>query len=140
MLTSQLDFLLWFNYSFLARKHINEHRVVHDYGLCVMVKTARDGDLDVRANLVSKLVACHQHQRELAQCHKMCLPDLQSLLEGFNLSHPRQNGGHFTDDIFNCIFLNEKVRISIRISLKFVPKCPNNNKSAMATSHYLKQC
>ena len=26
------------------------------------------------------------------------------------------------DDIFNCIFLNEKVRILIKISLKFVPK------------------
>ena len=34
-------------------------------------------------NLVSKLAACHQHQSELVQCHKMCLPDLQSLLERF---------------------------------------------------------
>ena len=31
------------------------------------------------SNLLSKLDACHQHQRELVQCHKMCLPDLQSL-------------------------------------------------------------
>ena len=30
----------------LARKYINEHRVVHDYGLCAMVKTAQDGDLN----------------------------------------------------------------------------------------------
>ena len=29
----------------LARKYINEHRVVHDYGLWVMAKTAQDGDL-----------------------------------------------------------------------------------------------
>ena len=29
----------------LARKYINEHRVVHDYDLCAMVKTAQDGDL-----------------------------------------------------------------------------------------------
>ena len=28
----------------------------------------------------------------------------------------RQNGHHFTDDIFNCIFLNENVWISIKIS------------------------
>ena len=30
----------------LARKYINEHRVVHDYGLCTMVKAAQDGDLN----------------------------------------------------------------------------------------------
>ena len=28
----------------------------------------------------------------------------------------------WADDIFNCIFLNEKVRILIKMSLKFVPK------------------
>ena len=33
----------------------------------------------------------------------------------------------FADDIFKCIFLNEKVWISIKISLKFVPKGPINN-------------
>ena len=30
----------------LARKYINEHHVVHHYGLCTMVKTAQDGDLN----------------------------------------------------------------------------------------------
>ena len=35
---------------------------------------------------------------------------------------PRQNGRHFTDDIFKCIFLNENVWISLKLSLKFVPK------------------
>ena len=40
---------------------------------------------------------------------------------------PRQNGRHFADDIFKCIFLNENVRISIKISLKFVPKDPIDN-------------
>ena len=30
----------------MARKHINEHHVVHDYGLWAMVKTAQDGDLN----------------------------------------------------------------------------------------------
>ena len=34
---------------------------------------------------------------------------------------PRQNGRHFPDDFFKGIFLNENVRISIKISLKFVP-------------------
>ena len=31
------------------------------------------------------------------------------------------------DDIFKCIFLNENVRIFIKISLKFVPGCPIDN-------------
>ena len=44
-----------------------------------------------------------------------------------NTLRPRQNGRHFTNNIFNCIFLNENVSISIRISLKFVPKSLNNN-------------
>ena len=39
----------------------------------------------------------------------------------------RQNGCHFADNIFNCIFLNENLSIVIKISLKFVPKGPINN-------------
>ena len=35
------------------------------------------------------------------------------------------------DDIFNCIFLNEKVRILIKISLKFVPKGQIDNIQAL---------
>ena len=35
------------------------------------------------------------------------------------------------DDIFKCIFFNENVRIFIQISLKFVPKGPIDNKSAL---------
>ena len=39
-----------------------------------------------------------------------------------NTLRPRQNGRHFTDDIFKRIFLNENILIPIKISLKFVPK------------------
>ena len=35
-----------------------------------------------------------------------------------------QNGRDFPDDIFICIFLNENVSISVKISLKFVPNGP----------------
>ena len=45
----------------------------------------------------------------------------------FNTLGPRQNGRHFADDIFKCIFLNGNVWISIKISLKFVCKGPINN-------------
>ena len=64
----------------------------------------------------------------------------------FNTLRLRQNGRHFPDDIFKSIFLNENVSISIKISLKFVPKGQINNIPAMvqivadqATSHYLNQ-
>ena len=40
---------------------------------------------------------------------------------------PRQNGRRLADDTFKRIFLNENVRISIKISLKFFPKGPINN-------------
>ena len=44
---------------------------------------------------------------------------------------PRQNGRHFPDAIFKWIFLNENVWISIKISLKFVPKVPIKNIPAL---------
>ena len=34
-----------------------------------------------------------------------------------NILRARQNGSHFSDDIFKCIFLNEDVRISIEIEV-----------------------
>ena len=37
----------------------------------------------------------------------------------------------FTDDIFKYIFVNEKFCILIKISLKFVPKGPIDNKTAL---------
>ena len=48
-----------------------------------------------------------------------------------NTLRPRQNGRHFADDSFKCIFLNENVSISIKISLRFDPKCPNDNIPAL---------
>ena len=48
-----------------------------------------------------------------------------------NTLRPRQNGRHFADDIFKRIFSKEKVWISIKISLKFVPKGPINKIRAL---------
>ena len=48
-----------------------------------------------------------------------------------NTLRPRQNGRHFPDDIYKCIFLNENVWISIKISLQFVPMGPINNIPAL---------
>ena len=49
----------------------------------------------------------------------------------FKTLRPRQTGRHFADDTFNHIFMNENVRISIKFSLKFVPKVPINNIPAL---------
>ena len=38
---------------------------------------------------------------------------------------------HFPDDIFRCIFVNEKFIILIKISLKFIPKGPIDNNPAL---------
>ena len=48
-----------------------------------------------------------------------------------NTLRPRQNGRHFPDDSFKCIFLNASVLISIKISLKFVPRSLINNIPAL---------
>ena len=48
-----------------------------------------------------------------------------------NTLRSRQNGRHFADDLFKYIFLNENMWISIKISLKFVPKVPINNISVL---------
>ena len=43
----------------------------------------------------------------------------------------RENGPHFPDDIFKCIFLNENISVAITISLKSVPTGPIDNISAL---------
>ena len=48
-----------------------------------------------------------------------------------NTLRPRQNGRRFADDTFKRIFLNENVRILIKISMKFFPKGPINNNPAL---------
>ena len=48
-----------------------------------------------------------------------------------NRSPPGQNGRHYADGIFGCIFVNEKFCISIKISLKFVPQGPIGNNLAL---------
>ena len=48
-----------------------------------------------------------------------------------NTLRPRQNGRHFPDDIFKCIFFNQNVWFSIKISLKFVPEVRINNYLAL---------
>ena len=48
-----------------------------------------------------------------------------------NSSPPGQNDRRFADNIFKHMFLNDKFRILIKISLKFVPKGPIDNNQAL---------
>ena len=58
-------------------------------------------------------------------------PNSRQTITRINTMRPRQNGRHFADDIFKCIFMNENVWISIETSLKFVRKCSINNITAL---------
>ena len=58
--------------------------------------------------------------------------------EGIHIEHYvintlrlRQNGQHFPDKIFKCIFLNENISVLNTIWLKFVPKGPIDNDTTL---------
>ena len=66
-------------------------------------------------------------------CHSVELSQ-ESLAYGGYFINPlrsRQNGQHFTDDFFKCIFVNGNIQILNTIWLKFVPKGPINNNTAL---------
>ena len=72
---------------------------------------------------INVFITMHPLSIEQAEC-----PMLHDM---FNILRPRQNGRHFADDTFKRIFMNENVKISINISLKFVPKSLINNIPAL---------
>ena len=59
----------------------------------------------------------------------LCQPSAVTAVS-LNSSPPRQNDRHIVDDIFNCIFVNDKFCILIKISLKVIPMGPIDNKPA----------
>ena len=107
---------------------------------------------DGKSTLVQTMAWCHQATSHyLSQCWPRAL-SLYGITrpQEVNTLRPRQNGCHFADNIFKCIFLNENVRISLKISLGFVRKVWINNIPALVqimawclpgdmTSHYLDQ-
>ena len=64
---------------------------------------------------VNKYIGCYD------ACRSLCITTMR----------PRQNGRHFPDGIFKCIFLNGNVQISIKILLKFVPNDLIKNNPAL---------
>ena len=86
-------------------------------------------------DLISGLIARGGHKSMGKTTIKMATVTTCPLASNFiyqlNTLRPRQNGRRFADDTFKRIFLNENVRISNKISLKFVPKGPINNIPAL---------
>ena len=63
-------------------------------------------------------------------CFELTPLDISCVSTRINSSPPAQNGRLFADDIFRCIFVNEKFCILIKIS-KFVPNGPIDNNPAL---------
>ena len=84
---------------------------------------------DDKSTLVQVMAWCRQATSHyLNQCWpRSSTPYGITRPQRVNTLRPRQNGRHFADGIFKCMFLNENVWISINISLNFVPKGPINN-------------
>ena len=55
-----------------------------------------------------------------------------NLVSVFNSSSSGQNGRLFADDVFKHIFLNENLRSSNKMSMKYIPWGPINNMPALA--------
>ena len=56
---------------------------------------------------------------------------MYSLIHALNTLRPRQDGRHFPGEVLKCIFLNENVYISLKISMKFVPQVWINDIPAL---------
>ena len=88
-------------------------------------------------------VQCSQQNHTYFLCYEVPLvtTNASSTKTKYKINHkwmelnlvlrPGQNGPYFSEDIFQHIFANENVWISIKISLKFVPKGQINNFSAL---------
>ena len=76
--------------------------------------------------------SCSPRLAVILACYEIFVVFLVPLIASvLNTLKPRQNGRHFADDTFNRIFVNENVRIPMKISLKFVAKGIINNLPAL---------
>ena len=112
------DHLLFILYAYLFSSSKYHYRRCH--------RSAPSADCGVLAGLVFKTV---RSENCVSIWHT--IPYYRNYQKQISTLRPRQNGRHFPDDIFKCISFNENVWISIKISLKFVPKGPINNIPAL---------
>ena len=63
---------------------------------------------------------------------RLCKKSMGSVpVLALNTLRPRQDGRHFADDSFTCIFFNENCCILIKFSLKYVRKGPIDNNRTL---------
>ena len=72
-----------------------------------------------------------KNQWLLNQKQSICCLQMHFKVSLVNILRPRKNGLHFTDDIYICILLSKNIRVSIKVSLKFIPKGPIDNMSGL---------
>ena len=72
---------------------------------------------------VSKIVACLQRLKTVLRSRLICSPTVV----WFHTLAPKQNGYHATNDILECMFLNENVWLLIRSSRKLFLMVMNNS-------------
>ena len=88
---------------------------------------------DGKSTLVQVMAWCRQAtSHHLSQCWSSSTsPYGVTRPQWVNTLRQKQNGWHFPEDIFKCIFLNENGCILMKISMKFVPQGPINNIPAL---------
>ena len=87
--------------------------------------------LTEKSDLVQVLAQLQTGDKPLPELTRTQHTDMHICIKLINSSPPGKNGHHFADDIFRCIFVNEKICILIKISPKFVPKGPIDNNPAL---------
>ena len=102
--------LMWIHYE---RLH-NHNKAKHNKTVCIFLGIYCNG---------TRLYCVGKWTSNLIQGEK--------LLRMFNTLRPRQDGRHFADDIFTCIFFNENCCILIKLSLKYMRKGPIDNNPAL---------
>ena len=97
----------------LRRHHSHYDVIVMHMLTCWQIGSIKTNFKEIRIKIQNIL-----YLKNIFQNITCILPRLQWV----NSSFPGQNGRHFADDIFRCIFFNEKICITNKFSLKFVPK------------------
>ena len=101
------------------------------YGILILISLILDCSIDNKSALVQVIIWRQTGDKPLQILTRFMTPWGATRPQWVNTSRPRQDGRHFPDDIFKCIFGNEKFCTLIKISLKFVRKGAINNIPAL---------
>ena len=118
-------------------RHFQTHFVEWNYYILVKIslKYAPQGPIDIIPSLVQIMAWRRASDKPLSKPMKFSLMTHIYICvtrpQWVNTLRPTQNGCHSTHSSFKSIFFKENVRISIKFSLKLVPKGLINNIPAL---------